>query len=427
MSSQDSPALSSLSRLDSTSAQSVMARVSEGGLMDRGAVAVISIAAIRERAAERWPRKREDAWAYVNRKCAEHLSYADIHHRLNETDFVLAMTSEQGAAVQAVALRILEEVLVHFLGAAETPDLRIQMVTAFSGDEVSCAPLDPKAISRRPVYLDAPGSPTRPAVDPIEEKKRNPISFVARSGAAMQINFAVEHLVSIKHNVTAALCIVATVVDTRSRTVIPTRTFGKLPDDDLYFIDKATIDYAGLYMPKTKGQPPVMIPTSFRTLQTRKGRNALMLATGGATDLLRSGVLLELVDVDIGTPASQLTDVMGLVSALCRGIFIRVRPGKDMIAPVKGFRMQGLTLDCVDLPPADTQVALQMLHFGEQARHLAPVLAVLGLSNDGFTHVASVAGITHAGMRAASATSDESKAEIVGEALEILRRPRVQA
>lgn len=403
-----------------------MARIAEAGLMERGAVAVISVAAIRERAAERWPRKCEDVWANVNRKCAEHLSYADIHARLNDTDFVLAMTSEQGAAVQAVALRILEEVLVFFLGSAETPDLRIQMVMGFSGDSVQCAPVDPKAISRRPVYLDAPDSPVA-KIDPVEERRRNPISYVSSSGASHRIDFAVEHLVSLKHNVTAALRINVTVTETRSGAVVPARLFSRLPDEDLYNIDKATLAYAALYLPKTKGEPPVMAPAAFRTLQTRKGRNALMLMAGGATDILRSGVLIELVDVDIGTPASRLTEVMGLISGLCRGIFIRLRPGRDMAAPVKGFRMQGLTLDTSDLPPADTQIALHMLAFGAQARHLAPALAVLGLPNDGFMHVASVAGITHAGMRATSATSGDGETEIVGEDLEILRRAHFQA
>ena len=52
------------SRLESTSALSVMARIAEAGLMERGAVAVISGAAIRERAARRWPRKCEGGWAW---------------------------------------------------------------------------------------------------------------------------------------------------------------------------------------------------------------------------------------------------------------------------------------------------------------------------------------------------------------------------
>lgn len=424
--SADGTDAASLARLESTSALSVMGRIAEAGLMERGAVAVISVAAIRERAGERWMRKREDVWANVNRKCAEHLSYADIHHRLNDTDFVLAMTSEQGAAVQAVALRILEEVLVFFLGSAEAPDLRIQMVTGFSGDAVSCAPIDPKAISRRPVYLDAPDSPVA-KVDPVEEKRRNPISYVSSTGTAHRIDFSVEQLVSLKHNVTAALRINVTVTETRSGAVVPARMFSKLPDEDLYNIDKATLAYAALYLPKSKGEPPVLAPAAFRTLQTRKGRNALMLMAGGAIDVLKAGALIELVDVDIGTPASRLTEVMGLISGLCRGIFIRLRPGKDMAAPVKGFRMQGLTLDCSDLPLADTQIALQMLAFGEQARHLAPALAMLGLPNDGFMHVASVAGITHAGMQAASATSGQLETEVVGQGLEVVGRPRLKA
>lgn len=415
-----------LSRLESASSRAVMARIVEAGLMERGAVAVISVQSIREAVGDRWPRRREDVWANVNRKCAEHLSHADIHARLNDTDFILAMTCEQGTAVQAVALRILEEVLVFFLGVAEVHDLRIQMVTGLTGDSLSCAPIDPTAISRRPIYIDAPDGPAH-RVDPIEEKRRNPVSFVASSGVAHRIDFAVEEVVSLKHNVTAALRINVTVSEEHTGASVPTGHLSRLPDEDLYNIDRATLAYAGLYVPKTKGDPPVMAPASFRTLQTRKGRGALMQMTNGATTALKAGVLIELVDVDIGTPASRLTEVLALIGGLCRGIFIRLRPAKDMAAPVKGFRMQGLTLDTTDLPPFDTQVALQMLAFGEQARHLAPVLAVIGLPDEGFAHIASVAGITHVGMRAPNVTLGRAQAKIPEESLEILRQARLQA
>ena len=406
-------AMPQIQRLRAANAAAVMERVAEAGLIERGCVAVISVDAIRERTADRWPRKRDDVWAYVNKKSHELLAVADIHHRISETDFLVAMTSESAAAVQAVALRILEEVLVHFLGAAETPDLKIRTVTEFGADgEISCAALDPSKISRAATRRDTAEQAYRKGVDPVEEKKRNPITFVTSAGHALRIDFAIEAVTSLRHEVTAALRISPTVVETKSGHTIPSRVFGRLSDDDLERIDHATLEYGSLFLANTgvSTQPALILPSSFRTMGSRKGRQALATASGGAMAVLKSSVMIELVDVDRGTPVGRLTEVTGLVTSICRGVVVRLRPAKDFIAPVYGFRAQGLTVDAADLGGTDTQIAANLLAFGEQARGVAPALMAFGLANDGFFQVAAVAGLTHASVRAIPMTAQTKAA-----------------
>jgi hypothetical protein len=402
-----------ISRLDSANAQAVMERVTESGAIEGGRAVVISVSAIRDRVGDRWVRRRDDVYAYVNRKLAEHLTYSDLHHRLNDTDFLIAMTSQDAASAPAVAMHILEEVLVYFLGAADTPDVRIQIVTAFGGDGLSCAPLDPTKIDRRPVSVAAPRNAFAPSVDPDLLRMKSPVSFVTASGLDLRIDFAVERLVSLRHEITAALRIEPTVTHVATDTVIPSRNFGRLSDSDLAMIDKATIEYGGLYLPKSgvsRQHPPVILPSSLRTLISRRGRANLALAAGGAADLLKTGVIVELIDVTIGTPGSSLMEVAGLVGSLCRAVFIRLHPAKDMMAPVRGIRPQGLTLDAADLGQSDAQIASSIIAFGEQARHVAPFLAVQGLPAEGFFQVATVAHLSHAALRGATVTAEEQAA-----------------
>jgi hypothetical protein len=396
------PTLASVKRLDTVTARTAMERVAELGLIERGAVAVISVDAIRERTGERWMRKRDDVWAYVARKCAEHLTVQDIHHRISDTDFLIAITADHAAAAQAAALRILEDVLVFFLGSAETPDLKIQTVTNFSPTgEIACAALDPRKIARAPVYVDAPNTPYRTSVDPLEERRRNPVSFVTGSGKALKIAFAVEPVVSLRHQVTAALRVDATVTLSSNGMVVPGRAFSRLADDDLAFIDQATMDFGALFLRKARAatQPALILPVSFRTMAGRKGRHALAMAAGGASELLKSSVMAEFTDIDRGTPASRLTEVAGLVSSLCRGVLVRLRPAKDWLAAVRGFKPHGLTVDVADLGESDAQIAANILAFGEQARGAAPALMAFGLPNEGFAQVAGVAGLTHVAIR----------------------------
>src|SRR5690606_7937376 len=139
---------------------------------------------------------------------------------------------------------------------------------------------------------DAADSPYRDGVDPEEEKKRNPVSFVAASGRSLRVDFAVEHLISLKHGVTAALRVEPTVSEGATGRTIPPRQFRLLDDDDLMFIDRSTMDYGGLFMSHAEGpgRPALILPASFRTMGARKGRNLLVSASGGSGKLLKSAV-----------------------------------------------------------------------------------------------------------------------------------------
>jgi hypothetical protein len=407
-----------LSRLDSANAQAVMRQVAETGVIDHGQAVVISVGAIRERSGDRWPRRRDDVYAYVNRKLHEHLSDSDLFQRLNDVDFLLAMPDRPPGSVQAAAIRILEEVLLFFLGAADVHDLKLRVVTGYGDEGLSCAALDPTRISRapppepeavRPAPVSMPMSP-----DPAEIRKKTPVSFVTASGSTLRIDFAVEPLINLKSHATAALRIEPTVTDERADRRIHARDFAGLSDDDLFFIDRSTVDYASLYLPPVggggRGQPPLVLPASFRSLAGRKGREGLVRMAGSAPDLLRQGVFVELVDVSLATPGSRLIEVVGLVGGLCRGVFVRLRPARDFLAPVQGVRPQGLTLDCSDLPPFPAQMVASILAFGEQARGAAPILAVQGLPSQAQFSAAIGAHATHASVRAALATAENQAA-----------------
>jgi hypothetical protein len=408
-----------ITRLEAANARAVLEKVSESGLIAERRVAIVSVAAIRDRSGPRWERRREDVFAYVERKMREHVSHADLFHRLNDADFLLAMADAPPAVVQGIAMRVLEAVLLHFLGAADPGDINIQVVTAYSGGALTSEPLDPRAIARQPHFVDAPhgtqmavSSPPAPlSPDPAEIARRTPVSFVAHGGFDLRIDFAVERIISLKQRAVAAIRIEPTVTHVAAGAIIPARHFARLADNDLAAIDQAAIDYASLYLPTSgpRTVPPIVLPATFRTLQTRKGRDTLIRVAGAAQEAVRQTVILEFVDVTTATPSGRLTEVVGLVGPLCRGVFMRVRPDRDMLAAVRGQRFNGLTLDAGDCG-ADSQIAAAILTFGEQARSAAPFLAAHGLPDDSFLQICQIAHMTHAGLRAAPVTVREQAA-----------------
>lgn len=409
-----------IDRIVAADASALLERLQAGELIQRGGVVMISVEAIRARAGARWERKRADVWAYVQRKLAEYLSFQDVSHRVGETDFLIAMTGDDAIGAQGLGLRVLEEVLVHFLGEAVPGDIAVKTVTGVEGGRITSRLLDPAKIQA--AVRDRPPTPEpkpfEPEIDPVEEKKRNPVSFVTATGTSLRIDFAVEHLISLKHNVTAALRIEPTVTEVTTGRVIPTRAFAKLSDDDVAFIDQATVDFGSLFLPKADGraQPALVLPVSFRTMMARKGRHTLIAYAGTAPERVKASVMVELVDVDRGTPASRLIEVVGLIGSLCRGVFIRLQPIRDATAPLTGTRLMGVTLDASDLAGPDTRIAAQILEYARRVKGSAPAMVIQGLPNDRYFAVAEAAGLSHAGVRAAILTGDRASPQVPPEA-----------
>lgn len=379
----------------SVDARTVLERLAGAELIERGSVTIVSLEAIRRRAGDRWGRKRDDVWGYIDRRCEEHLSFQDIRQRVAETELLIAMVTEEGLAAQAIALKILEEVLTFFLGAAHPDDLKVRAVTGIDGDVITAVDVDVAKVAaardrgaRQPYSAD---------VDPREVRRRNPVSFVTASGERVRVDFAAEKVVSLRHGVTALLRVEPTVRSLDTGLLIPKRDFAKLADDDIGFIDRSTLAYGALYLPdEAHSGPPLLVPVSFRTMGARKGRSALLEMSGGDPGRIRRSVLLELVDVDRGTPTARLAEVVALVGQLTRGVAARVHLARNALEPVGGVKLHALTLDIRDLGWDALRIEALLRVMGEQMHGQAPALVAQGLGSDPWLAKALAAGFTHA-------------------------------
>ncbi|MBW8816205.1 MAG: hypothetical protein JF588_22540 [Caulobacterales bacterium] len=388
-----------VTKITAADAAAVLDRLAGSDRLERGAVYIISVEAIRDRSGDRWPKKRDDVWGYLNRKLNEYLSYQDLHHRISDTDVLVAMTTEDGVAAQAVGMKVLEDVLEFFLGAAERMDIRIRSVSRIEGNELFCADLDPDTIAAARDLETT--QPYRGKVAAEAESERNPVEFVAANGQRLRVDFALEHIVSLRHGVTAVLRVEPTVTFNATGEVVSPRKFYKLADEDLATIDKATLAFGGLFLPRdARVQPPVILPVSFRTMGQRKGRSALTVLEGVTPERIRQGAMLEFVDIDRGTPSGRLVEVVGLVGRVARGVLARLHAARDALHPVQGARFNGLTLDFSDFALPDTRLEDVMRLMARQMRGKAPALIAQGLRSFDHFEMADAAGFTHASVRA---------------------------
>jgi len=396
-----------ITKISAADASAVLDRLAGSDRLERGAVFIVSVEAIKERSGDRWDKKRDDVWGYLGRKLNEYLSYQDLHQRISDTDVLVAMTTEDGVAAQAVGMKALEDVLEFFLGSADRRDIRIKAVSRIDGHYLSCTDIDPEAIATarataRPAESEREEtvSPYRRQVSAEVERERNPVSFVASNGQKLQVDFALEHVVSLRHGVTAVLRVEPTVAFHATGEVIPTRKFGLLADEDILAIDRATLAFGGLFMPEdARTQPPLILPTSFRTMGGRKGRQLLLNIPDVTPARVRQGAMLEFVDIDRGTPNGRLVEVASLVARVSRGVLARLQPGRDALGPVSGARFNGLTVDFADLGLPDARLEAFMRVMAHQMRGKAPALIAQGLAERLHMEMADDAGFTHAGIR----------------------------
>lgn len=381
----------------------VRQRLSGTDLVARGSVNVISVKAIRTWAGEWWSQKRADVWTYVERKLTEHLDKQDLRARISDCEFLVAMNNDQGLAAQATSARILEDVLTHLLGSVSPMDLGIRSVIGLEGGEAVCRPIDPAVLLAARARRDSARSLIRGAVEPGDEARRTPVAFTTGGGAALRVDFTLEHVVSLRRNVTTAVRIEPMVTHLASGRQASARALTKLSDRDVAFIDESTLKYAAVFARSAQGPntPELILPASFRTLGTQRGRDLLTGTAGLSLGLLRGGIMIELVDVTRGTPAGRLLEVVGLLRALTRGVIARVPPDKEALRVLRDARLAGLTLDASDLSGEATKIAADIMVFGRDARGLAPMTILQGLPQEGYFAAAEVAGLTHASLRAA--------------------------
>ena len=380
----------------------VAQRLSGSDMVARGSVNVISIKAIRAWAGEWWSQKRNDVWTYVELKLNEHLDRSDMRARISDSEFLVAMNHDQGLAAQATSVRILEDVLTHLLGAASPMDLGIRSVIGVEGGEAVCRPIDPSVILAARARRDSARSPVRTAVEPGDEARRTPVAFTTAGGAALRVDFTLEHVVSLRRNITTAVRVEPMVTHLASGRQASARALTKLSDRDVAFIDESTLKYASVFARSAQGHntPELILPASFRTLGTQRGRDLLTGTAGLSLGLLRGGVQIELVDITRGTPAGRLLEVVGLLRALTRGVIARVPPDKEALRVLRDARLAGLALDASDLVGEAGKIAMEIMAFGRDARGLAPMTILQGLPQEGYFAAAETAGLSHASLRA---------------------------
>ncbi|MEQ7154377.1 hypothetical protein [Brevundimonas aurifodinae] len=311
-------------------------------LLANGCVNLISLDAVRDRAGDLWPRKRELVWDFTDKRLRERLQAHDMVFRVDDTTYLIAVVADYAAAAQAVAMRTLEEILLHFIGRLDRAHIIIRRVDRIDGAELTTSPVD---IERIPRLEDVPQQKAQISPTASAEREKNPLLFRSLSGRDLRVDFSPRPVTSLQHGVMTALHLPRQVVDLEGEAVLGPAALDALTDGDLIRIDEATLDYASLFTmgDQDAGYIALIIPVSYRTLLNRRGRAAL-IQQGGGQPALKTGALFEILDMDSGTPPSRIAEAVSLSRTMVRGVVARLPEGRGSLSPFTAVGLTGLTV-----------------------------------------------------------------------------------
>lgn len=167
--------------------------------------------------------------------------------------------------------------------------------------------------------------------------------------------------------------------------------YPRFTDEVAALVDRRRLERAARLL--GGGGRTLVLPQAFRTLAVRRGREAIQAVA--PPDVLKRSLMIELVDVTLGTPRGRLIEVVGLLGEICGGVLVRLSPARDAAAPVRGVRLRGVTVDASEFSGGESRLVAGLLDFCSQLKGAAPIQLVYGLTDETHLDIAAVAGFTH--------------------------------
>jgi len=388
-----------LVRLVSAGVEDSLERFSDLALLAAGKVNVISLEAVEARFGARWALRQDQVYDFANRVLERGVGDRGFVMRVSPTDFFIVQPDLGRVAGQAACLRYLREVLNHFLGESGMAGVGVRQVTKITGGRLEAAAIDERALSEAAAEGDdldiatAPSPPSAPAKTTVD--KWTP--FVAADGRQIRVTATLEPVYELKAFKRIGFRMIRRVIVVRTDEELSPQQVATLSTADLLRVDLATIA-RGVDRLRAESaseqQLSLIVPVSFTSLSSVKGRAEFVKQLAEAGTLVRLGVICEVSDVD-GVPASALLAVTSLLrpfALLVVGSITNTVPAA--IVRLEGAGLQALAFECpVGLGDAEfigwatmaihaaKRVARSVMVYRAASAKRAGILASLGASH----------------------------------------------
>jgi hypothetical protein len=340
-------------RLVSAGVEEALERFSDPALLAAGKINLISLEAVEARFAARWELRRDQVYDFATRVLERGLGDNGFFVRVSPTDFFIVHPELGRIAGQAACLRYLREVLNHFLGESGMASAGVLQVTKITKGQIEAQQMDDRAEAHAEGGADELDIGPAPAKADPDEPAEHPLDrwtpFVAADGRKLRVTATLEPVFELKGFTRIGFRMVRRVIVSHTDEELSPAQVAMLSTADLLRVDLATI-VRGIdrLTAETLGQQQLslIVPLSFTSLSSQKGRTEFTKQLKETSNLVRLGVICEICDID-GVPPSALLAATSLVrpfTLLVAGRVMNTAPGA--ISRLEGSGLQAISFEC---------------------------------------------------------------------------------
>jgi hypothetical protein len=338
----------------SAGGEASLERFSDAQLLAEGKVNVISLEAVEQRFGPRWALRRDQVYDFASRVLERGVGDQGFHQRVSATDFFIVHPDLSRLAGQAACLRYLREILNHFLGDAQMAASGILQVTKITKGALEASQVDAHAAEAATVAAEAAQSlaAPKPAVSDDDDRDIPSVNrwtpFVATDGRELRVTATLEPVYELKGFTRIGFRMIRRVIVVSSNEELSLAQVALLSAGDRLRVDLATIT-RGIDRLRADGggqQLSLIVPLSFASLSSQRGRAELVTPLKAAGTLVRLGVICEICDIE-GVPQGALLAAVSLVRPFSLLVVGRLeQPTPNVIARLDGTGLQALSFEC---------------------------------------------------------------------------------
>ncbi len=382
-------------RLTAADARETLARVRSGPALGEGKVCLIGLDAVRERMGPRWVGRREMVYDHVEQLLQRRLGPHAMFARLSETDYLVAQPDVTPLAAQAFCLNCLREILRHFVGEARQADILVQQVTEIGEGEVDARRLDAARIEAEESAERARRLGGRVAGITSQDHWT---PFIAQDGRKLRASCQLEPVFQLKTFGRIGYRMTRRVLQMPEDRPLANAEQRQLSGADIERIDFATLA-RGLnrlsQQPAAERSPSLILPVSFATLTSQRGRATLAEFFRAAKANVQRGLICEVCDSE-GVPPSAMLAATSLIRPFCLFVIGRLSsPPAASLDQYKDAGLNGFSIECPPGQPEDECVALAKA-MAAASRGWARAVMVFQTASSRQAALASLFGVTHA-------------------------------
>ena len=383
--------------LTSADARQALDQLKGTDVLAEGKVCLVSLEAIRERMGARWPARREMVHDHARQTLRRQLGARDFFLRISDVDYLVAQPAVSRLAGQAYCLNALREILTYFLGEALTADIVVREVVLIGDGEVQARRLDVAKVeaAEGAERSDRRASVARAALT--SQDRWTP--FVTQDGRAARASSQLEPVFQLKTFARIGYRMSRRVLLLPSETPLSIAEQRKLTGIDIEKIDFATLA-RGLnrLQQDDDGErlPSLILPVSFATLSSQRGRTTLAEFFRAARSTVQRGLICEVCDIE-GVPPSALLAATSLIQPFCLFVIGRLAAAPSAhLAAIKDAGLSGFSIECPPALVADGEFGEFARTVTAATRGVARAVMFFGVAGPRQAAIASLYGATHA-------------------------------